>query len=76
MIFRETVCSMHDKWDFIIQLPVTPEILFDLKDIAGVKDAYGEGALLTIVPDNSVTFESVHKWLSGYLRQKHKKQNV
>lgn len=62
---------MKNEWQFIIQLPVTQDILFDIRSMAGVKDVYGEGALLTIIPNKETRFEALHKWLSCYLREKH-----
>jgi len=61
---------MTDKWQFIIQIPVTQEMLFDISSLAGVKEAYGDGALLTIIPEK-IKFEALKQWLSCYLRQKH-----
>lgn len=61
---------MTDKWQFIIQLPVSQEMLLDINSLTGVKEAYGDGALLTIVPEN-IKFEALKRWLSCYLRQKH-----
>ncbi|HEX3019397.1 MAG TPA: hypothetical protein VHP36_03805 [Chitinispirillaceae bacterium] len=67
---------MHDKWQFVVQLPVTQDMLFDIRCLAGVKDVYGEGALLTIIPENkSVRFDAFHRWLSCYLKQKHELKN-
>ncbi len=72
-ITRENRC-MSDKWHFVIQLPVTQEILFDISCQAGIKEVYGDGALLTIIPEN-IKFDALHRWLSCYLRQKHESLN-
>jgi|GEM_PF-2836441 hypothetical protein len=61
---------MPDEWQFIVQIPVTQEMLLDISSLAGVKDAYADGALLTVIPEN-IKFETLKQWLSSYLHQKH-----
>lgn len=61
---------MPDEWHFIVQIPVTQEMLLDISALPGVKKAFGDGALLTIIPEN-IKFEALNQWLSSYLRRKH-----
>jgi hypothetical protein len=66
---------MTNEWQFVIQLTIDRSLICDIKGLPGVKDAFGEGALLTIIPqDSGVSFASVHQVLSALIRKKHFKK--
>jgi hypothetical protein len=63
---------MTNEWQFVIQLTIDRSLIHEIKGLPGVKDAFGEGALLTIIPlDSGVSFAAVHQVLSALIRERH-----